>query len=206
MLHVRLFPDLASDRWGKIDLNEEIKKLNLPPGNNPALDPAWCAEQMTLLHQMLDIDYSYGGFLEDRSVLWRGHYHEADGAFCHLGTDYNVPTRSLVHLPEKGKLVLAEQDPDQNGGWGGRSIWEIRGHYVIFAHMYRLHGLIGQEFDADEPIGEVAPPPFNGHWFPHLHVQVMTKYDRNVDGYSAPYPGMEMDFLDPEEFFGQGKR
>ncbi len=204
MLHVRLFPDLASDRWGKIDLNEEIKKLNLSGEDNPALDPQWCTGQMKLLHQMHDIDYSYGGYLEDRSVLWRGHYHNKD-AFCHLGIDYNVPTKSLVHLPEKGKLILAEQDPDQQGGWGGRSIFKIRNHYVIFAHMYRLHGLVGSEFDAGEPIGEVAPLECNGNWFPHLHVQVMRGYDRNVDGYGPTYAGMELDFLDPEEFFGKGK-
>ncbi len=201
MLHVRLFPDLATDRWVELNLNEEFKKYDhRHASRNPALDPVWCSGWVEGLHVRRTKSFSYGGYLEDRSDLWAGHYQQP-GCVFHLGMDFNVPYRALVSMPANGRLVLAEDDPDTNGGWGGRSIFKINDAWVIFGHMYRLHGLVGQDFDAGEPIGLVAPPEKNGGWFPHLHVQVMTKYDRAADGYSRLYAGIEKDFPDPEEFF-----
>jgi murein DD-endopeptidase MepM/ murein hydrolase activator NlpD len=201
MLHHDLFPDLAPNRWCRINFSEQFEKLATSPDlPNPALDPEWCGEQLGMLHAYHNVDHSFGGYLEDRSKLWSGHYHKP-GEVIHLGIDYNVPVRSLVHLPADGQLVAAELDPDQNGGWGGRSIFKIGDAWVIFAHMYRLHGLVGQYWGKGEPIGLVAPAEKNGGWYPHLHVQVMTKYDRSADGYGPMYDGIEKDFPDPEEFF-----
>lgn len=103
-------------------------------GENPALDPYWCMAQQEQLVKELQCDYIYGGYMEDRSFVWRGHYHQ--NGFTHYGVDYCVPEGTPVFLPRNGSLVCLEHDPDPNGGWGGRAVYEIHDVLKFDPPMY----------------------------------------------------------------------
>ena len=141
MLHRKLFPQLADRRWGSIDL-DALARIDFPGsgrarGDNPLNDPEVCRGWVERLHERMGVESSFGGYLEDRSHLWRGHYQEASGRFVHLGVDYNVPAGTEVFAPCPLVVHEARADPDQDGGWGGRVIFRVPGSdlFVILAHL-----------------------------------------------------------------------
>ena len=202
-LHDLLFPELASGRWGVINLNEiaeDLVPLVMPlmdQPKNPFLDPEYCEGWKNFVHKIKGLDYSEGGYLEDRSTVWDGHYHE-DGSVWHLGVDFYVPADIPVHLPCAAKLVHVFVDPDQRGGWGGKLIFQREdGLYFILGHLHMVTRKIGEDFPKGAVVGMIGPSFCNGGWSPHLHVQCMTKLEPDVDGYGALYDGIEKDFPDP---------
>ncbi len=198
MLANKLFPSLHG-KWltTPIDLSVEADKLP-SEGENPALNPEWCAAKMAEFHKAMGVDYSFGGWMEDRTKLWRNHYFDKN-TVIHLGVDYYVPEGTWVQLPKPGRLILTEQDPDRNGGWGGRQVFQIGEFFVIFAHMCNMYGQVGRNFNEGFMIGQIAAPELNGGWFPHLHVQCCRTYSSTTDGYSSTR--RENDFPDPEVIF-----
>lgn len=201
MLCTKLFPTLTG-KWlsAPVNFNALAKELLPKEGDNPALSPEWCIEWMKGFYANLKVDYCFGGYMEDRADLWRGHYH-MEGRTIHVGVDYNVPAWTPVYLPSKGTLVLLEKCPDQAGGWGGRAIYEMGGLYVMFAHLMHLQGMIDVEYDEKHIVGFVGTPDVNGGWYPHLHVQCMRTYNVAVDGYLAKFDDMEREYPNPEEIF-----
>lgn len=195
-----LFPNLKG-KWGEINLNEIAKDLSgllspmLDQDENPFLDPDVCENWKNFIHKVKGIDYSFGGYMEDRSVVWSGHYHEP-GHVTHLGVDFYVPEGSLVFLPVEAELISSEVDEDQNGGWGGKLVFRWKHGYFILAH---LKGIITatQDYGVGRVVGVIAEPEKNGNWSPHLHLQCMTTYNPSVDGYAKYYDGIEKDFPNP---------
>jgi murein DD-endopeptidase MepM/ murein hydrolase activator NlpD len=193
-----LFPDL-SGRWTEVNLDTEAKYMfpsNVYRGHNPLLDPSVCKNFVEDFHKRNDADFSYGGYLEDRSNLWRGHYQEKTGAFTHLGVDFNVPAGTRVAAPRESEVVYSFADPDRDVGWGGIVVmrtYDTKDHYLL-GHM-RKDGLpqVGSKVPRGVTIGYVANYPENGNWYPHLHMQGLSKKllftlemdFRSVDGYSA---------------------
>ena len=200
-----LFPTLIGT-WGYIDFGREAlleqATNSLVPENNPFLDPDYCKDWVRQLHKRDGIDFSSGGYLEDRSFLWRGHYMK-HGHMWHLGTDYNVPAGTPVALPCPGVLLSSKVDPDQNGGWGGKLIFLLKRERVwrcmIFGHLDKIVNEV-REYKAGEIIGEVAEKEKNGNWFPHLHIQSVgsNKNPELVDGYGPIYAEIGIDFPRPE--------
>jgi hypothetical protein len=158
----------------------------------------------------LGVDFTFGGWGEDRSHLWRGHYHDPN-VMRHLGVDYNVPAETLVVAPAEMTVINAWPDPDQDGGWGGQLIVKLakpyRGaDYVIFGHLaHDSLPAVGKTFAAAEPFAVLGGAHENGGWFPHLHVQCFTQkiYDKyaldltKIDGYGLNGEPLEPDFPDP---------
>lgn len=196
MLHDILFPTLAGHTWAEVNLNA-IALMHDAEASEAATDEHW----VSLLHQMLEVDHSWGGWMEGRHHLLRNQYHKNVNPdhFWHLGIDYNVPSNTPVHLPVDGELIHAEMDPDRDGGWGGKLIFKIDDGYLILGH---LNGIVmfKKPYKAGEPVAVVGDRTVNGNWFPHLHVQCMKKLDVKVDGYSHRYGGMEEDFPNPVTF------
>lgn len=202
-LHNLLFPQLADKNWAEINLNEWAKKLTLSPGSpNPLLNPEYCEKWVNNLHKQQGINFSYGGYMEDRSILWAGHYHQPD-SMIHLGVDYNVPPTTHVTLPFDAALVCTEEDPDKVGGWGYRAIYKTKDCYVIFAHLEYVNGLVGSYYRKGHHVGSVGSHRVNGGWYPHLHVQCMQEYDLSVDGYGSSRWGLEQDYPNPELLVGE---
>jgi len=198
----RLLPNLEGD-WAKLNINDiavdACKLLNVGPNDpNPFLDPETVDNWLEFAHKLLGCDYSYGGYLENRSTLWRGHYHKP-GEMIHLGVDLNVPEGEIVAMPTWGKLVYSFNDPDQNSGWGGKLIFECDQGYLLFGHLKNIPNDIGTIYSPDQYVGVVAEAKCNGGWVPHLHVQLMKEFNPNVDGYGPLYAGIENDYIDPLE-------
>lgn len=202
MLHHLLFPQYKDRKWKHLNLDEESQQ-NTNLFTNPLLDPKTCETWVKGLHARDGIDFSYGGWMEDRMWLWRGHYQKP-GHTIHVGVDYNVPPDTPVYLPGPGRLILMEEDPDRTGGWGTRMIFQMGTFetgtlFVTFAHLWNAYGFVGRSYEKGHMLGEVGSYPHNGNWFPHLHVQVQRKYDPTADGYQRYTEQLESEFPNPEQ-------
>src|SRR5581483_4106920 len=202
MLHDKLFN--LKGTWAKINLNDEFKRFDDETLRSPACNPVWCADMVKKIHIEKGVDFSYGGFLEYRGDVWRGHYMSKTSDYIHVGVDYNVPIGTEVIIPADGILLLAELDVDRFGGWGGRMIFHMEDEnsipkYVEFAHMFDMNTQVGEYYEVGDTIGFVADDLNNGGWYPHLHVQVMDAYWPNCDGYTYNIKHCLNGLTDPEE-------
>lgn len=195
-LHHLLFPQLEGDTWAEVNLNEIALAYDHSDARATAEEDAHLVVE---LHKELGVDNSWGGWMEGRHHLLRHHYNKDvdPDHFWHLGIDYNVPVHTNVHLPIDAELVYSNQDTDQNGGWGGKVIFKYNKGYFILGH---LDCIVTEKrvYQKGEVVGRVADSDLNGNWFPHLHIQCMTVYNADVDGYSVKYAGMEDDFPNPK--------
>ncbi len=182
-------------RWGKLDLEKESKKTK----NVNFSDPVECEKWLKSVHKKKKIDFSYGGFLENRENLWKNHYNSKKQIFIHEGMDFNVPVNTEVFLFEEGEVVEIIREPKLNGGWGNAAVFWMpkTGRYVIFAHMKKKLFVKKKKFyKKGQRIGFVGSHCENGNYFPHLHIQIMkpefaAKYKKfkYIEGYSERNSG-----------------
>jgi murein DD-endopeptidase MepM/ murein hydrolase activator NlpD len=202
-----IFPDLVGKTWAEVNLDALAQKDFTGP-ENPLLDAAKCDVWILGIAQKHDVDFTYGGYLEDRSHLWRGHYLPA-GSQAHLGVDYNVPAGTRVASCVDGEIVHIGRD-GQWGGWGGVLVFRIAhpplkgADYLYYGHLrWDDTVTLGQKVKAGETVGFIGEPHQNGQWFPHLHVQLVSEHKMKatngdpllVDGYMPP-PVPPEDFPD----------
>ncbi len=214
-----LFPTMVNKKRGYVNLNIEaqewVKSKRYSLNSNPLLDPVICQTMVNDVHNKYGLDYSYGGWMEDRSFLWRGSYLESRQIFIHLGIDCNVPAGTLIACPERCDVLKIDSDYPEQGGWGNRVIVQLltKPICLIFAHLSNaITCKVGDTLKAREVFGTVGSPPFNGNWFAHLHMQCITlKYFRELskkniwkelDGYGGrnKIPFNANLFPDPTEF------
>lgn len=191
-----LFPQLEGDTWAEVNLNAlALEHDHSEERLSAEEDSHW----VNLLHETLEVDHSWGGWMEHRDHLLRHHYMKDVGTdhFWHLGIDYNVPAGTKVHMPLAGELVYSCQETDQDGGWGGKLIFQYEDGYFILGHLDQI---VSEKrvYQKGEIVGVVGVSEVNGNWFPHLHIQCMRKLDVKVDGYSHRYEGIEADFPNPK--------
>lgn len=211
----RLFPTISEEDSGvpiELDRCAEAFYRKNPAGSqdNPddhaLLDPNFLASKIRQWNwDQGGEKYSFGGYMEDRSNLWRGHYMMPDKPI-HVGVDFNVGSLTTVCLPHRGKLLHSWYDEDFMGGWGGKMLFRINTKFVIFAHlepalMIQNHGPDPINVDVGEPIGVIGRSTHNGGWYPHLHIQVVSSLDDvDADGYHAPSADLVERFPDPVEY------
>lgn len=168
---------------------------------NPLLDPCYCQRWLRRLHRRYRAQCSYGGWFEDRSTMWRGHYMDPAHAF-HLGLDFTVPARSRVFSPTAGRVIETWHDPDTCGGWGGRVVIEVRPQLnLLLAHLGTIRVQAGGWLEPGGLIGTVGVPSQNGNWFPHLHAQMVRGSFRQADGYGEFSVRNQRKFPDPFRFW-----
>lgn len=177
-----IFPTLKGRSTGYINLNEYAKewlKRNTCEHElteSPLLDPQICQAMVDECHIRLGVQYSYGGWLEDRSVLWKGSYLEEDNKYTHLGLDINAPEGTPVALDMPGQIVFIDNDHPLVGGWGNRVM--IKLHFLpivlIYGHLANIKYRIGRIIEAKDIFAEIGPSSSNGSWYTHVHVQAMT--------------------------------
>jgi murein DD-endopeptidase MepM/ murein hydrolase activator NlpD len=206
---IQLFPHLKEGIFGYINQNEESLLEQAVNFTDPAEFGRW----IRMLHRDKGFDYSYGGFLEDRSNLWKAHYMKDSHSFMHLGVDYYVPEGTEVALPLDGTIAHVMADKDQNGGWGGRVLMQLKHNrelFALFGHLaHNLYVSAGDSCNEAKIIGKVAGHKDNGGWYPHLHLQIMDssfvkKYQDNLDSIDGYLPRHNPDIhlmRDPAEFF-----
>ena len=183
-----------------------------PEKPNPLLDPGICGQMVAQAHQRAGVAWSYGGYLENRSRLWRGSYLEKSGNFMHLGVDFNVPQGTAIVANFSAGLVVVDNDHDPDGGWGERIILRPDGLeqdvLLIYAHLQEIRFKPGDRIPAGAVLAEVGGPPHNGNWHPHLHVQairraqfeaVLVNQFQELDGYGHPseQASLSQSFPDP---------
>ncbi len=204
----QLFPDLKGKEWAEVNL-DSLARRDFTDAENPLLDPAKCNAWVQKIAGEQGVDYTYGGYLEDRSHLWRGHYLP-EGPQAHLGVDYNVPDGTRVALCCGGTVTHTARD-GSFGGWGGMLVFRLDtppvagADYLYYGHLaWEDLVKVGQHLRAGEIVGHIGKPHQNGQWFPHLHVQLVSQRQMDlakgvpekVDGYMPP-PVAAADFPDP---------
>jgi hypothetical protein len=213
-----MFPTLTHLEKRVVNLNECAEawlKNNWkgPLEPNPLLHPEACAQMAEFYEKQAEgfSGFTYGGYLENRSVLWRGSYMEADQRFIHLGVDFNVPQDTLIAADSEAEVIWIDNDYPEEHGWGTRVMLYLKKENIILIYGHvTIDGLpVGKILKKGEVFARIAPPATNGGWFPHLHVQAMTlaafeafKQGKEIDGYGrvGEFEELKRDFPDPMPF------
>ncbi len=218
-----LFPELINKKYCYININNEsLKWKKLHPElfseseKNPFLIPEISQKMINDIHLELSVDWSYGGYLEDRSNIWTGSYMEKNKNFIHLGIDFHVRQGTLVAVDYDSKVLIVDNDNDMDGGWGPRVILkpylpQEKPIFLIYSHLQNIRCKMDDFLHAGDVLAEIGGPPNNGNWAPHLHVQaVVEKYLMEfiandiylLDGYgkAEEIEKLRETFPDPLEF------
>lgn len=209
-----IFPSLKGKAYGYANVaaygQEWLRGKGLP--GNPLLDPAVCQRMVADLHRRLDVDWSYGGWFEDRSALWRGSYITERSTPLHLGVDFNVPEGTPVAADVLLRCLRVDDDHPEPHGWGMRFVARVVGEpfALVFAHLRGVRCEAGAEIVPGDIVAEVGAPERNGGWYPHVHVQAMRILGdkdclarlAHMDGYgaNANTRGLARRYPDPLQF------
>lgn len=183
------FPELRGAQFGSLSLDVLAKKYKLSRERqarlhdpvsvsrvNPLLDPQTCLAMIHDAHARLGIDHSYGGWFEDRRVLWKDSYLERGQNWIHLGVDFTVPAHTKIAATWKGIVEHIDDDTPEVGGWGPRVIVRLKDTpniILFFAHLGAVCCEKNDHLKPGDVFATVGAPPNNGMWFPHLHVQAI---------------------------------
>ncbi len=191
----KLFPSIPTKEWKQVNLDREFRESKF--------DMKTIDGQNQLLSKVSNNGtyYTFGGFREDRSLLWEGF--EGDNQMIHLGVDFNnlSPGDKVASISD-GVVFDILVDITPFNGWGTKIIIEDEKYYYLYGHLMNTTLSINQQIKRPselvkhpsglvkrgEIIGEIASSDKNGGWFPHLHLQIMEKKElnlniREVDGY-----------------------
>lgn len=163
-------------------------------------DPIVSQTMIDDLHSQHNCTWSYGGYLENRSFLLADSYLKQSGNFIHLGVDFNLPAGTPIIASFSGSVRLIDDDKDTSGGWGQRLIVlpdsPNNDYFLIFAHLEQIQVVPDQQFNPGDKLAHIGRPPYNGNWWPHLHLQTVlashlkdllrTERLAELDGYTHP--------------------
>jgi murein DD-endopeptidase MepM/ murein hydrolase activator NlpD len=150
----------------------------------------WVNEELS----RLGATFGMGGYLENRAMYSRSGVFaqpQTEPRSVHLGIDIWGPAGTPVHAPLSGRLHSKGFHPEL-GNYGAVLILQHELQHVTFYTLYghlsqsNLQIEVGTLVDAGSVIGHFGPPPENGWWPPHLHLQVIA----DLQGYSGDYPGV----------------
>lgn len=186
-----IFPSLKNKNFSYINLNREAKiwikekRIKVSKRNNPLLNPNICQSFINEVHKKYSIDFSYGGWMEDRSFIWQGSYLEKDQMFIHLGIDINAPAGTEVATDFKSKVVKVDNDYPLDGGWGPYVILKNLEQNIYFIYSHLDKNILckkGEILEKNTIFAKIGKAPFNGNWFSHLHIQSIDfKYYHNLE-------------------------
>lgn len=186
----------AMGRGVLVNLDDEAQAWSTIKGirstdPNPLLDASSCTEFMEWVEKKHGAQWTWGGYLEDRTFLWRKSYLDQMGGTLHAGIDINLPAGTEVKAGLKGTVIRIDDDTPELHGWGPRVFIQSESkpeNILIYAHLSDLEVAEGAKVSANTPIAKIGAPPTNGNWFPHLHIQaVTTEYfsQQNAVGFSG---------------------
>lgn len=204
---VSILPEWAYRSCATVNLNDELRARGIQESpdhasgsRSPFLEAQAADRFVAELHRRKGVDWSLGGYLENRSSLLAGSYLTTTGSFIHLGIDMNVPAGSLVASTVCGTVCVVDDDHDHEQGWGPRVIlrpeearW--RDVVMILGHLEDIAVVPETRVEPGTPLARVGRAPQNGGWYEHLHVQLMqrarfeeilTQGGAFIDGYGHP--------------------
>lgn len=139
-------------------------------------------------------DYLYGGYREHRMIYQRSAlfgsgatsrtYHLGVDVWCEAGTPVFTPLGGTVH---------GVGFHEGYGNYGGTLIMQYQldttVFHVLFGHLSAdviKDKQPGQYLARGEQLSVVGSPEENGHWPPHLHIQLIT----DIAHYTNDFPGV----------------
>lgn len=183
-----------TDRWA-YNLSNELEKSTI---KSTFLSHTRKERLSENAKRILNADYLYGGWMEDRSYIWRGSYMEPS-KFLHLGNDFVVPVGTEVAATRPCKVLQIYCDTPEEAGWGTRILVKIVDPSYTEPDMHLVYGhlsfgrntlTVGDNLYPGQIIGYTGGPPENGGWSSHLHLQCVrgdvTRYLEDpvsLDGY-----------------------
>lgn len=137
-----------------------------------------------------------GGYAEHRTIYQVSEVFDAGAGQreprrLHLGVDIWCPAGTLVKCPLAG-TVHSFADQDRKGDYGGVIILahELDGvrFHSLYGHLSRssLQLQVGQAIAAGETFAWLGDQRENGHWPPHLHLQLIS----DMGPWVGDYPGV----------------
>jgi len=197
MFHCKILPDLTKYSFTLVNVAEEVSQLyDLSVKDNPMKNYNTQEEALTKIKDKYQTNYTFGGYLEDRSNLWNGF--ESSSRMIHLGIDINnLLPGMIVVTPCDMTVVHVMVDQSKFNGWGSRLIFKLKepylgADYLLFGHLANVDlPVVGSEIKKEQKFGQIGDGNDNGGWFIHLHVQLIKqimfdKYQSNLellDGY-----------------------
>jgi hypothetical protein len=183
-LSCKILPSLKDEKFCIVDLAKEAeiiygKTTSSSLNDNPMKSVQVQEELLTHLQSKYNTKYTIGGYLEDRSKLWKSF--ENSELMLHLGVDINnLHVGDPVSIPVDGTVVHVMRDMSPMNGWGGRLIFELAepwlaSKYLLYGHLSHDLPNLGQTFKGGEVVGRIGDESKNGGWFIHLHVQLITE-------------------------------
>ena len=176
-----------------------------------AINPYKCTQLVKKIHKEKGLVWSYGGYLENRSIALQNSYLKKTKCWLHLGIDINLPIGTPVQAAFNGIVYAADSDYPEEGGWGNYIILE---HKIAGVKFYSIYGHLSKNCLADrdqtissgEIIGLVGNQEENGFWFPHTHFQFISETEIKragnpftLDGYGSEkdLPYLKENYPDP---------
>lgn len=157
--------------------------LNL--SDDTTLDHALLTNQ-TMLQEYIDREclskkkWGIGGYMEYRSVFL-GYFPQGDQKrFYHLGLDITAPAHTPIHAPIDGAVFQSGYEEGE-GNYGGYVVLqhERKDHapvYSFYGHLdHSSQPTVEQHIRKGEVFARLGDMNSNGHWFHHLHLQLLTQ-------------------------------
>ncbi len=175
-----ILPEMTQGKWVEVNLNELALQAFDGAEDNPMKSADFQDTWLDSIKTKLECDHTYGGFLEDRTVLWRGF--ETQPNMLHLGIDINnLQPLTPVSTPCDAEVFHVMTLTGFNG-WGARIILKMDTpfqscSYLMYGHLDpESLPVIGTRVQKGDVVGKIGDITKNGDWFCHLHVQLNTDY------------------------------
>jgi peptidoglycan LD-endopeptidase LytH len=185
--------DVVSDRLKRLDFTEANMALTAEVIENINTFCNYINETL----QQAGARYGIGGYGEHRTVYRVSRHFDApnpdeEPRRLHLGTDIWGPAGTPVMAPLPGQ-VHSMAFNNREGDYGATIILQHQLEGLVFYSLYGHLSLpdldrhaVGQAVAAGEIVGHFGSPAENGHWPPHLHLQLIL----DLQGQSGDYPGV----------------
>ncbi len=159
--------------------------FSLDLSDDSTLDPALLTNQ-TLLQEYIDKEcyskkkWGLGGYMEYRSIFL-GYFPQGDQKrFYHLGLDVTAPAQTPIHAPLNA-IVFQSGYEEGEGNYGGFVVLQHGRKddaplYSFYGHLDKeTHPVVGQKIQKGEVFARLGDMDSNGHWFTHIHFQLLTQ-------------------------------
>lgn len=163
----------------------EGQPFTLDLSDDSTLDPALLTNQ-SLLQAYIDREcyhkqkWGIGGYMEYRSVFL-GYFPQGDQKrFYHLGLDVTAPAQTPVHAPLDG-IVFQSGCEEGEGNYGGFVVLQHERNnevplYSFYGHLdQKSQPIVGKKIQKGEAFALLGDMDANGHWFTHIHFQLLTQ-------------------------------